>query len=127
MDELLESTRLKQFCASFAFGLPIPGALKAAGYEVHSVAFGYNLLRSSEAQAYVEEHRDWIRSKLTCTLESVVQQLDRDREYAYECENPAAAVSATMHKAKLLGFMAEDKKVPRKITIEWGDDGDGDA
>jgi hypothetical protein len=105
--------------------VPIPQALVSAGYEIHTIAFGYNLLRSQEAQDIVEEHRAWIREKLTSNLEHVAQQLDRDREFAYKCENPAAAVSATMNKAKLLGFM-DDKsgKVPKKITIEWGEETD---
>ena len=70
--------------------------------------------------ALVDAHREWIKSKLSSSLETVLQQLDRDREFAYELENPAAAVSATMHKAKLLGYVdTVNKGVPAKITIEW--------
>lgn len=119
----LEDLRLEQFCSQFAFGVPIPAGLKAAGYEVHTVSFGYALLRDPKALALVDEHRDWIRKSLSFTLEQVAQQLDRDREFAYLNENPAAAVAATMNKAKLLGFMdKQSDKVPRKITVEWGDD-----
>lgn len=110
---------LAQFCAQFAFGVPIPQALKVAGYEVHTVGYGYSLLRSEEALAMVEEHRTWIREKLSFTLEQVVQQLDRDREFAYMQENPSAAVIATMNKARLLGYMEKKSAQPKRIIIEW--------
>jgi len=120
MADIFEQTRLEQFCAQFAFGVPVPVALKAAGYDVTSVSFGYSLLKDPKAMGLVDSHREWIKSKLSSSLETVLQQLDRDREFAYELENPAAAVSATMHKAKLLGYVdTVNKGVPAKITIEW--------
>jgi hypothetical protein len=120
MDDTFEQQRLDQFVAQFAYGVPVPQALISAGYDIHTVSFGYSLLKSPEAQLILDTTREWIKTKLTASLESVVQQLDRDREFAYECEQPGAAVTATMNKAKLLGFM-DEKKVPAKITIEWGD------
>lgn len=114
--------RLDQFCALFAFGTPIPSALKEAGYELHSVSFGYSLLRGAEAQEKVNVHRKWIGEKIASSINDVIQQLDRDRELAWKVENPAAAISATMAKAKLLGFMDQAINAPKRIIIEWQDD-----
>lgn len=117
-----EDLRLDQFCALFAFGTPIPAALREAGYEIASVSFGYNLLRGAAAQECVDTHRKWIGEKIACSINEVVQQLDRDRELAWKCDNPAAAVSATMAKAKLLGFMDQTINAPKRILIEWQTD-----
>jgi hypothetical protein len=119
MEPVTKNIRLEAFCANYVFGMPIPQALRQSGYELHTVSFGYSLLRSDHAQQLVEGHREFIKSRLSSSLETVIQQLDRDREFAYECENPGAAVSATMNKAKLLGFMDVAAGVPKKITIEW--------
>lgn len=120
-----DDLRLDQFCALFAFGTPIPSALREAGYDVHSVSFGFNLMRGAAAQAKIDQHRRWIAEKVACSINEVVQQLDRDRELAWKTENPAAAVSATMAKAKLLGFMDQSVNTPKRIIIEWQGDSDG--
>lgn len=117
-----DDLRLDQFCALYAFGTPIPSALREAGYEIVSVSFGYNLLRSAAAQGKIDNHRKWIAEKVASSINEVVQQLDRDRELAWKVENPSAAVAATMAKAKLLGFMDQAINAPKRILIEWQSD-----
>jgi len=124
MDQEEEKIRFEQFVHAYAFGTPVKEALRNAGYNSVSVVFGMSLLKLPEAQAILDEDRDWIRDKLSCSIDSIAQQLDRDREFAYTMENPAAAVSASMNKARLLGFMETDKNMPKKITIVWEDDDD---
>jgi hypothetical protein len=124
MDEESENIRFQQFVHSYAFGTPIKEALRNAGYKTVSVVFGMSLLKRPEAQAILDEDRDWMRSKLSSSIESIAQQLDRDRDFAYSMENPSAAVTASMNKAKLLGFMDTDKNIPKKITIVWQDEDD---
>lgn len=41
------------------------------------------------------------------TVDNMIAQLDQDREYARQEGSPAAAVSASMGKAKILGFMTD--------------------
>ena len=113
---------LEQFCSLYAFGTPIPKALREAGFEIDSISFGFSLLKKLEAQELVNEHRKFIKEKLSTSIEGIVQQLDRDRELAWRCENAGAAVQATMNKAKVLGFLDDKARVPKKITIEWDDD-----
>lgn len=41
------------------------------------------------------------------TVDNMISQLDQDREYARQEGSPAAAVSASMGKAKILGFLTD--------------------
>jgi phage terminase small subunit len=57
-------------------------------------------LRVAELKAeHAERHK--------FTINDMVAQLDEDREFARELETPSAAVSASMGKAKVLGFLTD--------------------
>lgn len=57
-------------------------------------------LRVSELQAeHAERHK--------VTVDDIIRQLDEDRLFAREHEAPAAAISSTMGKAKVLGFLTD--------------------
>lgn len=65
-------------------------------------------LRVSELQsAHVERHK--------FTVDDMIRQLDEDRVFARELETPAAAISASMGKAKILGFLTD--KVEATVGI----------
>ena len=49
--------------------------------------------------AHVERHK--------FTVDDIIAQLDEDRAFARQMETPAAAVTASMGKAKLLGFLTD--------------------
>jgi hypothetical protein len=123
-DDLDAELKLNQFCALYAFGTPVPIALKEAGYENSSIAFGFSLLRSAEAQKLVDGHREGIKGALSRSLDQILLDLDRDRELAWRCENPAAASAATWKKAELLGFLDQKNNLPKKMVITWGNDDD---
>lgn len=59
----------------------------------------------------LDELRAVHRERHQCTVDDIVKQLDEDREFAREHETPAAAISATMGKAKLLGFLTDKSEV----------------
>lgn len=64
--------------------------------------------RLAELQsAHVERHN--------FTVDDMVRQLDEDRQFARELETPAAAISASMGKAKVLGFLTD--KVEATVGI----------
>ena len=117
-----ELYQLDQFACQYAFGMPIPNALIAAGYGTRSLARGFELLRIPYVQARIDENRAWVKDKLVDNINTLLQQLDADRSFAYAQMNPSAAVAATNAKAKLLGLLDPDKskQLPAKITIEWG-------
>lgn len=56
--------------------------------------------RLAELHAAVVERHEF-------TVDDMIAQLDEDRKFARECETPAAAVSASMGKAKVLGFLID--------------------
>lgn len=57
-------------------------------------------LRVAELQAeHAERHK--------VTVDDIIRQLDEDRLFAREHEAPAAAISSTMGKAKVLGFLTD--------------------
>jgi hypothetical protein len=112
------------FASHYAFGMAIPEALLAAGFGSRSIAVGLQLLRKPHVEEHIDETRNWIKSKLVETQNTILQALDRDRDLAYVMKNPSAAVAATMAKAKVMGFLDPDAnaKTPKKITIVWGEE-----
>ncbi len=64
------------------------------------LAHGKISVRVAELKAsHVDRHN--------ITVNDILDQLDEDRLFARTLEVPAAAISATMGKAKLLGFLTE--------------------
>jgi hypothetical protein len=121
--EAEEKIRVEQFAHAVAFGAPLPHALRQAGYQDTTVAFAFSLMQRQDVQDFIQKDREWLREKYALSLEQIAVQLDNDRAFAYSCENPSAAVAATMSKAKIygLGDPERTKGMPRKITIEWND------
>lgn len=119
-----ETARKVMFAEAFSFGEPLGRSLMTAGYSSKSINLAYSLLRDPEVQEIIVKNREWIKAKLVENTDTVLQQLQRDREFAYEQDNPSAAITATNSIAKILGLLDADKtgKVPAKITIEWSDD-----
>ena len=64
------------------------------------LADGKVAVRVAELQA---EHAE--RHKIT--VDDIIRQLDEDRHFAREHEAPAPAISSTMGKAKVLGFLTD--------------------
>lgn len=123
-DALQDSYRLEQFAHAVAFGVPVPQALRQAGYTNTTAGLGYVLLRNERVQEIIKEDQTWLREKMAVSQEQIVAQLDNDRAFAYSCENPGAALAATMAKAKVVGIADPHagKGAPKRLVIEWGDD-----
>jgi hypothetical protein len=123
--ELEDKYRKRSFAVNFAMGLPITKALRQAGYTKVTIGLGTKLLADLEVQAEIEKAYELLRSQLMQSKESIIAQLDADREFAYNEASPSAAIAATVAKARILGLMnqnGEDKNMPKKVTIEWGDE-----
>jgi hypothetical protein len=122
-DDSLEQHRKEVFAHAVAFGVPIPQALVQASYEPATFALGAMLLKDEEVQRIISADREWMREKMKVSQEQIIAQLDRDREFAYLCDNPSAAVSATMNKAKVYGIAdpSGGKGAPKRVIIEWND------
>lgn len=124
-----EKFRKETFAHAVAFGVPIPQALLQAGYETHTIVLGASLLRDEAVLQIIEDDRSWMREKMKVSQEQIISQLDRDRDFAYQCENPTAAVAATMNKAKVFGIADPHggKGAPKRVIIEWNDDEDASS
>lgn len=65
------------------------------------------LLDNGKITARVEELRAAALERHEFTVDDMIVQLDEDRKFARECGSAAAAVSASMGKAKVLGLLVD--------------------
>lgn len=102
----LKNARHERFAQELAKGSPASSAYVSAGYE-YSEPNASRLTRNEKVAARVEELKERAAEKAVITAADIARQLDEDREFAKENKHSAAAVSATLGKAKLLGLMPE--------------------
>ena len=116
----------ESFAHGYAFGKTPKIAMREAGYTNCSMSLFSALMKKPNVEAIIAKDREWYMNKMAASKESLAMQLDEDRDYAYACLNPGAAVSATLGKAKMYGFMDSNPtgRTPSKITIQWGADSD---
>jgi phage terminase small subunit len=75
------------------------------------------LLRDAKVTARIQELREAMAKRADITEDSIADELEQARLGAMKCEQHAAAVSATVAKAKLVGLMVDRKEV-RQGEIE---------
>lgn len=69
---------------------------------------GYNTLQKPQVQARIEELRNQAMDRHEITVDTLLLELEQARILALDTKKAAAAVTATMGKAKLLGL---DKQI----------------
>ena len=83
---------------------------------------GYQLLQQVKITARLDELRAEHKKRHEITVDTLVAELEEARKLAFETDKAAAAVSATMGKAKLLGLVVEKQETnivqPPKIIVE---------
>ena|SRR6185436_18058358 len=131
-DDLADAEELARrsiFASHIAYGSAIPDALHAAGYSSNSLHLGWTLLSDPDVRDEVDGHRRYIRDKQSRSVAELVEQLDRDREFAIETRNAAVAVAATLAQAKLLGALDPNgalKAGQKRMVIVWGGEEEAD-
>ena len=126
-EELEEEVRRSIFATHIAYGAAIPDALSAAGYTSLALHLGWQLLSYPDVRDQVDRHRRYIRDKQARGVNELVEQLERDREFAIETRNAGVAVAATLAQAKLLGALDPNgqlKAGQKRMVITWGGDDD---
>jgi hypothetical protein len=116
--------RKRSFAANFAMGMPGVRAARAAGFEKVNRTLVAKLIADPFVVEEIEKVFSSLRAKTMQEKELILAQLDEDRNFAYDNMVPAAAIAATVAKAKILGLMdkpSDQKNMPTKISIEWGD------
>lgn len=102
----LKNSRHERFAQELAKGQSATSAYVAAGYQEDRGAAS-RLSAKINIQARATELRAKAAEKAVITVADIASQLDEDRKFARELKQPAAAVSATMGKAKVLGLVVD--------------------
>lgn len=102
----LKNARHERFAQERLKGLSVEAAYAAAGFKPHS-GNAARLSGNERVRARISELQEAAAKKAEVTAADIAAQLDEDREFAKKNKHSAAAVSATLGKAKLLGLMPE--------------------
>lgn len=103
---VLENARHERFAQELAKGKSATEAYAAAGYSPDD-GNATRLTGNDRVRARLAELQSRAAEKAVVTAEDIARQLDEDRQFARENGAAAAAVSATMGKAKVLGLVIE--------------------
>lgn len=116
----LKNSRHERFAQELAKGKAQHDALQLAGFKASGNAARVNasrLLTDANVAARVVELKARAAEKAVVTAADIARQLDEDREFARELKHSAAAVSATMGKAKVLGVIVDKFEHSGAITL----------
>jgi phage terminase small subunit len=106
----LKNARHERFAQELAKGKSQVDAYEAAGYRPHDSAAA-RLFGNVRVAARLDELKVRAAEKAVITAADIAQQLDEDREFARDLKQAAAAVSASMGKAKVLGLIVDRANV----------------
>jgi phage terminase small subunit len=106
--------KMESFCLNWVESGNASDAYKKAGYSMTNPKTiseaASRLLKNSKVVARIAELRSQHIERHKITVDTLVDDLEEDRQTARTLKSPqmSAAVSATMGKAKLLGFLEQE-------------------
>jgi|SRR5882672_1983284 len=110
----LDNIRHERFAREYIKRGEASDAYRRAGYRPATPGSLWTassrLLRHDEVASRIAELRRQMTYKTKISLESLMSDLDADRELARRLDQPGAAIQATVVKAKLAGLMVERKE-----------------
>ena len=127
MDKIKLTPKQEKFCHGYMETGNASGAYRAAynaeKMKPESVAVqAAKMLASPKIALKIDALRAALRQRHEITVDDLVAELEEARKLAFETEKAAAAVQATMGKAKLLGLVVEKQETnvvqPPKIIVE---------
>lgn len=129
----LKNHKHERFVQAIVKGETLDAAYVKAGY-ARNEKNAARLKKNEGVAARIAELQERVAEKVVVTAADIAAQLDEDREFARQCATPAAAVSATMGKAKVLGLLVDrldhrssdgsmTPKEPRYILVKPDADG----
>jgi phage terminase small subunit len=122
---VLDNARHEAFAQHLAKGLSASEAYIKAGY-ADSRSAASRLLTNVNIKARLAELQSRAAERTIVTVEDIAKQLDEDREFARTNGAAAAAVSATLGKAKVLGLIV-DKAENVNLNYDVTDEPDTEA
>lgn len=124
----LANRKHELFAQALAKGSTADEAYVAAAYAANR-GNAVRLKANESVQARVTELQERAAIKVEVTVEDIARQLDEDRALALKLNQPSAAVSATLGKAKVLGLIVDKTKnehtganggpIDQKLTVEF--------
>ena len=127
MDKIKLTPKQEAFCYGYIETGNASGAYRAAynaeKMKPESVAVqAAKMLVSPKIALKIDALRAELRQRHEITVDDLVAELEEARKLAFETDKAAAAVQATMGKAKLLGLVVEKQETnivqPPKIIVE---------
>lgn len=112
----LASPKHEAFAQGLAFGFSASMAAEEAGLNLSSVQAAHLTLHP-EVVARVDELTKTQQFDMSNEHLRVARQLEVDRDFAYRVGNPAAAINATVHRAKVLGVYVERFASDNKVAV----------
>jgi phage terminase small subunit len=106
----LKNARHERFAQELAKGKSQVDAYATAGFKPNE-SHASRLVANGKVADRVRELKERAAAKTVVTVADIAQQLDEDRQFARELKQAAAAVSASMGKAKVLGLLEDKSKV----------------
>jgi hypothetical protein len=110
---VLINPKHERFALALAEGKTQLEAYAGAGYRPDDGAAN-RLSGNIRVKARVRELQERAAAKAECTIADIARQLDEDRAFARELQNPSAAISSTMGKAKVLGLIVDKSELAGK-------------
>lgn len=102
----LPNARHERFAQELAKGKSASEAYVEAGYSAND-GNAIRLKGNEKVQARVSEIQERAADRVVVTIDDIARQLDEDRAFARQAGSAAAAVAATMGKAKVLGLIVD--------------------
>ncbi len=117
----LSDPRLDRFAQALAFGFTPMSAAEAAGLSFENLEATI-MAQDPEVVARVNEvsRNDFYDSSLEHVR--IARMLEVDRDFAYRMGNPAAAINATVNRAKLLGHFVERTESRNHVALKTRED-----
>lgn len=111
----LKNARHERFAQELAKGASQVDAYAAAEYKPNR-SHAARLVADGNISARVAELKSVAAADVVITVADIARQLDEDRDFARKNQHSAAAVTATMGKAKVLGLIID--KTQRELSDE---------
>lgn len=133
MPSPLKNERHERMAQELAKGTRQFEAYRAAGFK-GTKQVASEVAAREDVRARVNELLELAAKRAVVTVADIARQLDEDRDFAREKMAPAAAVSATLGKAKVLGLIVERQEHTGKgggpidvnVKVNWVDPDQGD-
>jgi phage terminase small subunit len=111
----LTNARHERFVQEVAKGKSWTDAFEQAGF-VRSSKNAARLAGRADVKARLAELQARAAEKAVISAADIAAQLDEDRTFAIQLKAPAAAISATLGKAKVLGLIIEKQRHEFDLT-----------